>query len=75
MGLDKDFEKVLLEKLQEYFRKKAENLEKDYQRIKCKKKQNELYLKNAFNGITDMQLKLFFSIYIKKINRCIIEPG
>ena len=40
-----------------------------------KNKRNEEYLKNSFFGITDIQLRLFFRVYIKKINKCIIEPG
>jgi len=40
-----------------------------------KNKKNEVYVKNSFNGITNLQLRLFFKLYIKKINRCIIEPG
>jgi CRISPR/Cas system CMR-associated protein Cmr1 (group 7 of RAMP superfamily) len=62
----------LLERLKEYFKEKSISLEKDYNRIKVKNVEHENYLKNAFNGITDMQLKLYFSIFIKKINRCII---
>lgn len=75
VGLDDDFEAVLLGKLREYFKEKSINLEKDYQRLKISDKRNENYIKNSFHGITNLQLKLFFSIYIKKINRCIIEPG
>ena len=75
VGLDDHFEQVILLKLRDYFREKAANLEQDYKRTKCKNKSNQQYLKNCFHGITDMQLKLFFSIYIKRINRSIIEPG
>ena len=32
-------------------------------------------MKNCFHGITDQQMKLFFRVYIKRINRSIIEPG
>ena len=61
--------------MKEYFKEKSLSLQKDYNKIKVSSKDHEYYLKNAFHGITDMQLKLFFSIFIKKINRCIIEPG
>ena len=43
--------------------------------MKCKNKQNQEYLKNCFHGITDKQMLLFFQLYIKRINRAIIEPG
>jgi DNA-directed RNA polymerase III subunit RPC1 len=33
------------------------------------------YFRNCFNGITDNQMIYFFKTYIKKINRCIMEPG
>lgn len=61
--------------MRKYFEEKSNNLAKDYARIKCKDKRDQTYLKNSFHGITDLQLRLFFNIYIKKINRCIIEPG
>lgn len=70
---------MLLDKLRQYFQQKSINLEKDYARIKPPRKSahegNQHYLRNCFHGITDLQLRLFFTIYIKKINRCIIEPG
>jgi DNA-directed RNA polymerase III subunit RPC1 len=75
VGLDGEFEQTLLGKLRDYFRQKADNLEADYKRLKCKGKENQEYLRNCFHGITDLQMKLFFVIYIKRINRTIIEPG
>jgi hypothetical protein len=62
----------LLGKLREYFSEKSANLEKDYKRISVSNKANQTYIRNSFHGTTNLQLKLFFSIYIKKINRCII---
>lgn len=32
-------------------------------------------MKNCFNGITDRQLCYFFNLYIKKLNKAIMEPG
>lgn len=32
-------------------------------------------MKNCFNGITDKQLALFFNLYVKKINKALMEPG
>jgi DNA-directed RNA polymerase III subunit RPC1 len=32
-------------------------------------------MKNCFNGITNRQLACFFSLYVKKLNKAIMEPG
>lgn len=50
-------------------------MSKDYKRFSCKNKGNQEYIRNCFHGITDQHMKLFFNIYIKRINRAIIEPG
>lgn len=44
-------------------------------KIKVENNRDEEYLKNSFNGITDFQLDYFFEVYIKKMNKCILEPG
>lgn len=75
VGLDEVFEGVVLEKVLSYFSEKSMSLEQDYRRIQTADKANEYYLKNCFHGITDAQMRLFFIVYVKKMNRCIIEPG
>lgn len=32
-------------------------------------------MKNCFNGITDKQLALFFNLYVKKLNKALMQPG
>ena len=67
MGLEKEFEEVLLAKLQSYFDDKASRLEADHGRFNFKNKKHaeaENYFRNCFNGITDLQLQLFFGVYI-----------
>jgi hypothetical protein len=61
--------------VQSHFNDKAKALTEDYQRIKVSNSKDDQYLKNSFNGITDFQLDYFLQVYIKKMNKCIMEPG
>lgn len=68
--------KKMMEQASAYFEDKAKKLEKDYTHsLKFKNKADEEYLKNCFNGITDKQLSYFYNLFVKKLNKALMEPG
>lgn len=75
VGLEEHFHERLMTRLRSYFENKWVKLEEDYSRINVSNPADREYLRNCFNGITDKQLSFFFTCYVKKINRCIMEPG